>query len=127
MCIRDSYFFVLEYKNKVLSACEKEDVMAAGSAAFLLEEEICQLMSKVKNGFYGTDFNLFGEYVKGYEKAGFPDLLEPATRGDLETLAGRVRQLDEKAREWLRTHSIALNILESEDELRRLLNERDPA
>jgi len=123
---KDFYYYVFEYKNKVLSACERRDAMAADSAAFHLQELICQLMNKVDSGFYGEDFNLLGEYIGGYEKAGFPDLLEPATRGDFETLARRAQQLDEQAQEWFKAHSIALNVLESEEELRRFLNQRDP-
>jgi predicted nucleotidyltransferase len=123
---KDFYFFVFEYKNKVLAACERRDVIAAGYAAFLLQEEICQLMNKVENGFYGTDFNLLGEYSGGYEKADFPDLLESASQGDLVELARQVRRLDQKVREWFESHSIELNILDSEEELRRFLNHRDP-
>jgi hypothetical protein len=123
---KDFYYYVFEYRNKVLSACERRDVMAAGSAAFHLQELICQLMNKIDSGFYGEDFNLLGEYIGGYEKAGFPDLLEPATRGDFEALARRAQQLDEKAQEWFKIHSIALNVLESEEELRRFLDQRDP-
>jgi hypothetical protein len=91
-----------------------------------MQEQICQLMNKVENGFYPNDFNLLGEYLGGYQKAGFPDLLEPAARGDFETLAQRVQELDETVQEWFAKHSIALNILETEDDLRRFLNQRDP-
>lgn len=123
---KDFYFFVSEYKNKILAACERRDVLAAGFAAFQLQEEICQLLNKVENGFYGVDFNLLGEYTGAYEKAGFPDLLESASQGDLGELARQVRRLDEKTLEWFGRHSIELNILESEEELRGFLNQRDP-
>jgi hypothetical protein len=123
----DFYFFVFEYKHKVLSACERRDAVAAGYAAFQLQEQICLLMNKVENGFYGADFNLLGEYIGGYEKTGFPDLLESASRGDLVELARQVQRLDERVREWFGSHSIELNILASEAELRRFLNQRDPA
>jgi hypothetical protein len=124
---KDFYFYVFEYTNKVLSACERGDVIAAGSAAFHMQEQICQLLHEVDSGFHGTDFNLLGEYIGGYVAAGFPDLLEPATQGDLETLAQRVQQLDKRVQEWLGEHSIPLNVLHSEEELRRFLNQRDPA
>mgnify|MGYP001138200626 CR=1 FL=1 len=123
---KDFYFFVFEYKNKVLSACERKNVLTAGLAAFQLQEEICQLMNKVENGFCGADFNLLGEYTEAYKKAGFPDLLESASQGDLVELARQARRLDEKAIEWFRSHSIELNILESEEELHWFLNQRDP-
>jgi len=120
------YSFVFEYRNKGLSACGRKDVLTAGFAAFQLQEEICQFMNKVENGFYGADFNLLGEYTEAYEKAGFPDLLESASQGDLGELARQVRRLDEKAIEWFRSHSIELSILESEEELHWFLNQRDP-
>ncbi|MBU1746889.1 MAG: nucleotidyltransferase domain-containing protein [Chloroflexi bacterium] len=121
----DFYFFVFEYRGKVLAACEREDVMVARCAAFQLQQEICQLMNKVDPGFYGTDWNLLGEYNGGYAQAGFPDLTEPAVQGDLVELARRVRRLDEGVRAWFERHSIALNILASEADLRRFLTQRD--
>jgi len=123
---KDFYFFIFEYVNKVLSACKRKDVIAAGFSAFHLQEEICQLMNKVENGFYGTDFNMLSEYSEAYEKAGFPDLLKPASRGDLVELARQTQQLDKKAREWFKNHSIELNILRNEEELRQFLIQRDP-
>jgi hypothetical protein len=105
---KDFYFYIFEYVNKVLSACERTDVTAAGSAALLLQEEICQIMNQVEQGFLPADFNLLGEYNGDYEKVGFPDLVEPASRGDLAELARRARQLDEQARDWLNHYSIAL-------------------
>ena len=123
---KDFYFFIFEYVNKVLSACKRKDVIAAGFSAFHLQEEICQLMNKVENGFYGTDFNMLNEYSEAYEKTGFPDLLKPASRGDLVELARQTQQLDKKAREWFKNHSIELNILRNEEELRQFLIQRDP-
>jgi hypothetical protein len=123
---KDFYYYVHEYKNKVLGACQKSDVLAASSAAFHLQELICVLMNKVEAGFYGVDFNLLGEYLGGYQKAGFPDLLEPASTGDLETLTVRVDLLDTKIKNWFEQYSIDLNILKSTAELKDFLYERDP-
>jgi hypothetical protein len=120
------YYYVLEYKQKVLSACVRGDAVAAGISAAYMQEQICQLMNKVDQGFFGRDFNLLGEYLAGYEEAGFPDLLEPAFRADLAELADRVRRLDEEMRSWLERHAIDLNILDSEEDLRRFLASRAP-
>jgi hypothetical protein len=84
-------------------------------------------MNKVDQGLWGADVNLLGEYAGAYARAGFPDLLEPAAQGDLVALAERVRRLDERAREWFESHSIALNVLGSREELRQFLQQRDPA
>lgn len=123
----DFYFDVHEYKTKVLSACERGDRLKASAAAFALQQLICELMNKVDKGFFGTDFNLLGEYLDGYQKAGFPDLTLLAVQGDLPALARQVQLLDEKAREWFTNRSVELNILENEAALLQLLNRRDPA
>lgn len=123
---RDFYFFIFEYTNKVLSACERGDALAANAAAFLLQYELCNMMNQVEKGCWSSDVQLLGEYSGPYEKADLPDLLELAASGDLEGLARQARRLDEKAREWLQSHSISLNILASEEELRRFLDEQDP-
>ena len=123
----DFYFDVHEYKTKVLSACGRGDRLAASAAAFALQELICALMNKVDKGFFGTDFNLLGEYLDGYQKAGFPDLTMFAAQGDLPALVRQVQLLDEKARDWFTSCSVELNILENEAALLQLLNRRDPA
>jgi hypothetical protein len=123
---KDFYYYIHEYKNKVLQACETANPLAAGSAAFHLQELICVLMNKVEAGFYGEDFNLLGEYIGSYQKAGFPDLLEPASQGDFQTLAKHVVALNEKARAWFTQHSIDLNIFENKNHLELFLKQRDP-
>jgi hypothetical protein len=115
------YYYVFEYVNKVLAACERKDVFAAGSAALLLQEQFCQLMNKVDKGFWPSSFNLLGEYVGGYEGEGFPNLLEPAGQGDLAELAKRARQLDQAVRDWFGRYSVELDILEDVAALRRFL------
>lgn len=122
----DFYFDVHEYKAKVLSACERGDRLKASAAASALQQWICLLMNKVDKGFYGTDFNLLGEYIEGYQKAGFPDLTVLAAQGDLPALATQVRLLDEKVREWCTSRSVELNVLENEAALLQLLKRRDP-
>jgi len=122
---KDFYYYIHEYKNKVLKACQSADALSASSAAFHMQELICVLMSKVEAGFYGQDFNILSEYASGYLKAGFPDLLEPSSKGDFQTLAKRVEQLDIKIKEWFAQHTIDLNILKNEGDLRRFLNQRD--
>ena len=122
----DFYPGIFEYKQKVLAACDRGDILAAAYAAHQIQDDICQSMHKAEAGFYGAEFNLQGEYNRGYARAGFPDLLEPALRGDLDLLAQRVQQLDEHARVWLMGQGVALNILQSSADLQRFLAKRDP-
>ena len=127
VAFKDFYFFIVEYVNKVLSACERRDSLAAGYAAFMLHQEICRLLNRVERGFDGTDFNLLSEYGSAYARAGFPEILEPASGGNLDELARRARSLKAVAGEWLSAHSVDLGILRDEDDLCRFLDERDPA
>lgn len=119
------YFDVHEYKAKVLSACNRGDRLTASAAAFALQKLLCELMNKVDRGFFGTEFNLLGEYLDGYLKAGFPDLTMLAAQGDLPALARQVQLLDEKARAWFTSQSVELNILKNEAELLELLKQKD--
>lgn len=121
---RDFYYYVFEYKNKVLAACHRGDGMAAAFAALHMQEQICQLMNKVEGGFYPSGINLLGEYMVGYLNAGFPDLSEAASQGDIGALVVHVQRLDEATREWFADHSIDLNILTKEKELNQFLSGR---
>lgn len=116
------YPFVFEYVQKVLAACERGKVRAARSAAFQLQEELSRAMNEVDRGFYGAAVNLLGEVDRGYREAGFPDLFEPALRGDLDALARQVHRLDERVRAWLESHDVAFNVLESREALQRFLD-----
>jgi hypothetical protein len=124
---RDYYFFVHEYVAKIVSACAREQRLAAAAAALALQRELCEQMSKVTDGAPHLDFHLLGEYQDPYLAAGFPDLLGPAGRGELTELAARARELQEKVAAWLGEHGVDLNVLASEDDLPPFLDARDPA
>jgi hypothetical protein len=121
---QDFYFFVFEYKNKVVAACQRGDAMTARYAAAQLQQEISTMLNKVDAGFFGEPFNLLGEYAAGYATAGFPDLLRVAAQGDLVALAARVQRLDSQMQAWLEVQGVDLNILADEATLARFLGER---
>ena len=121
----DFYPFVFEYVQKVLTACAGADKMAAAYAACQLQVEICQYLNQVEPGFYGSEFNLLGEYSSAYTQAGFPDLLESASTGDLKELARRATVLDRAISRWLDEQGIDRNLLKDGHDLRRFLHVRD--
>jgi hypothetical protein len=123
---KDFYFFIHEYTHKVLAACARHDVPAADYAALQLQDEICQMFYKAECGVAVSEVYLLSEYTAPYLNAGFPDLVEPASRGNLEELARRVQQLQAIASVWFQQHAIARGILDNEQELRRFLAEKDP-
>jgi hypothetical protein len=116
------YYYVFEYKNKVLAACERGDSVAAASAAYHMQEQIAQLMNQMHSGNFPTEMNLLGEYVGGYFEAGFPDLYAPASQGDLKALALQVQRLDAGVRDWLGEHSVDLNVFDTEEQLQKFLD-----
>lgn len=119
----DFYCVVVEYHHKIEKACGRGDGMAAGSAAFVLQDDIAQLMNKAEVGFFPADFNLPGEYLDGYRRAGFPDLTAAAAAGDLPLLAEQARQLDEAVAAWLCARGVDLGVVASEEELQELLRQ----
>jgi len=124
--LKDFYFFVLEYRNKILSACRRGDEIAALYAAFHFQEVVIGEMNRIKAGFFGDDFNRWPELSTGYLQAGFPDLLPVASRGDLEELTRLVQLFDDRMRDFLQRHTIDLGIVENQEALRRFLQARDP-
>ena len=123
---QDFYFFVFEYKNKVLAAFQRGDAMTARYAAAQLQQEISAMLNKVDAGFFGEPFNLLGEYGAGYGASGFPDLLAVAAQGDFAVLAERVQQLDNQMQVWLMAQGVALNVLADAEVLQRFLLQRLP-
>lgn len=123
---QDFYFFVFEYKNKVLAACQRGDAMTARYAAAQLQQEISAVLNRMEAGFFGEPFNLLGEYGAGYGAADFPDLLAVAAQGDLALLAERVQQLDDRMQAWLTAQGVALNVLADAEALQRFLLQRLP-
>ncbi len=123
---KDFYFFIHEYVHKILAACARHDTPAAAFAALQLQDEISQLLYKIEQGVSVTELHLSGEYAAPYRNAGFPDLMEAASRGDLAELAQRVRRLQTTAAAWFQRQGIDRGILIDEQDLRRFLAEKDP-
>ena len=121
---RDFYHYVHEYVAKVGAACERGDVLAAGYAAAMLEEQVAQLLHLCGAGYLPTEFDLAGEYRAEYLGAGLPRLHELAAAGDLAALAAAVRAFDRRMRDWLTHRDIDLRVFDGADELRAFLRAR---
>jgi hypothetical protein len=121
---RDFYSYVHEYVAKVAAACERGDVLGAGYAAALLEEQAAQLFHLLDRGYLPSEFNLVGEYRTAYLEAGLPDLHGAAATGDLASLAAAARKLDERMRAWLTGRGIDLCLLAGPEDLRSFLRDR---
>lgn len=104
------YGFVFEYRNKIEKACRAGDTLAAGFAAFALQEELGRELGRTPIGSYAG--------------ARFPDLSAPAAAGDLATLSERARRLDEAVRQMLSEHGVSTGEVADDAALRRLLKQK---
>ena len=121
---RDSDAFILEYVNKILSACRGRDLMKARQASPALRGDLGEMLARVEGGPAASA--LPDGPGRAFARAGLPELLELAARGDLPGLAERVIELDRVVRAWLTGNSVELNALDDLEALRRFLEERDP-
>lgn len=115
------YYFIVEYKEKTLSASRRGDTAAAYYAAAMLQEQICQLLHRVDAGYFPQPFNHLGEYHGGYHSHGFPDLITIAARGDLESLDAAVEKLDEQMQNWLVNQGLDLQVIKDREALVQFL------
>ena len=78
------------------------------------------MLSELGDGSGHPDFNLYSEFASCYRDMGLPNLTR-FTGADLTELAGQVRLLDERIRQWLTEHSVNLREFATLDDFERSL------
>ena len=106
-CFQQAYPELADMIRKVLAACAGDDTVAAGVAAWTLQQELTHMLGLTVRGPGHGDFSLLGEYSDVYRCLGFPDLLAALPNG-LDALAVAARQLDVELRAWLTEASVEL-------------------
>lgn len=104
--------------DKVLSACERGDALAAGLAAWFSQYDLSLMLSALHSGQGHADFNLYGEFASCYREIGLPELMRP-TAGDLAGLAELAEQLDRRVRQWLTAGAVGLEEFATLEDFRR--------
>jgi len=117
---RQAYPEIRDMVVKLLSACDRGDRVAARIAACYLQDDMSMMLSQTKHGAARRDFNIYGEFAREYRALGFPDLMGCVSH-QLEELACRARQLDERLRRWLLEQSVDLCEFRSLEEFRESL------
>jgi hypothetical protein len=115
---------IKEYLNKVLSACERHDSVAASVAAVQIQKDVALMLAQTEMGIPYSEFNPFGEYRNTFDRLGLPDLTAIDDSGDFEALAAQVELFDARVRQVLTERGVALNDTESWDDLKRLIGMR---
>ena len=101
---------------KLLAACRWGDHVAAGAAAWSLQDDVTMMVGQTRQGSGHADFNLYSESASVYRELGFPDLMRFLS-GPLEELADKTVLLDERLRCWLQGHSVDLCEFQTLEEL----------
>ena len=96
--------------------------MEARQASLALQGDLGEMPARVQGG----PAALPDGPGRAFARAGLPDLLELAARGDLPGLTERVVELDRGVRASLTGNSVELGALDDLEALRRFLTERDP-
>jgi hypothetical protein len=98
--------------GKVLTACERQQPVAASVAAWFAQLDLSLMLNALQHGGDPANFNLYSEFAPVYRQLGFPDLMRVPS-GDLGELAEQARLLDQQVRKWLLEQSVNLCEFES--------------
>lgn len=122
--LRDFYYYVLEYVNKIRGACSRSDRRAADAAVVLMTDEVAEVLARVAPGVAKTPLSLWREFSQGYVAARLPDLIAVAAEGDLAALDRAAARFDAAMRRFLEQHGVAANVFDDERALQAFLDAR---
>lgn len=118
--LTDGYVSIKSYLNKVLSACEKKDILAASYAA--TEVQLCIAdeieMMETNKLVNSLNFNNYDEINKSYKMLNFPDLSLSITENNFEKLRNDVESLDKIFVSYLKQKGVELRIFEDISEVK---------
>lgn len=105
--------------DKVRSACNRGDPVAASAAARTAQHELSLMLAELGSGEQ-HGFNRYTEFAGLYRQLGFADLLT-APAGDLGELATQATLLDRQLRAWLTQEAVDLGEFDSLPALQQAL------
>lgn len=117
---RQVYPELKDMVQKLCSACERGDHVAASTGAWYLQHDLTMMLSQAMGRTGHREFNLYSEFASAYRELGFPDLMEFSS-GPLGELAEQARLLDERLRRWLADQSVDLCEFRTLEEFRESL------
>lgn len=108
---------IKEQINKILSACDRKDVIAAASACKNIQKELAQFLATAFEQKDFSGFNIYSEYNATYDSFGLPNIVSYVDKSNFGILREKVSEFDVKIRTMLSDNSVPLNIVESKGEL----------
>ncbi|MBN1486229.1 MAG: hypothetical protein JW981_01230, partial [Anaerolineae bacterium] len=119
------YAGIKEYVNKILSACEKRNMVAVSYDAAYLQSDMASMLVHAETGVQYTDFNIVSEYRRHFDQLQFPDLSEVIAKGDFDAIKEQIQLFDERSQEYFACNSVDMNVIESMESLKAFI-ERKP-
>jgi hypothetical protein len=113
----NSYAEVREHCQKVVTAAQAGDTRRAQSEAIGVQGEVAMLLHRYAGNAEVREWDRWDDVLDTYVESGFPDLIGPAVKGDLEALADNARVLEAKFHSLLQSEGVADNSFESLAEL----------
>ena len=109
----DNYVSMKAYINKILSACQKRDILAASYAATELQIWIAELVAKAEGKLIldVDGFNLFEEIKLYYNQLNLPDLMDGISNHNFQEIEKTVIRLDLILKEYCQAKKFKLPIL----------------
>lgn len=92
----------------VLLACQQEDMFSLRDKLMSLYHELMFHLTLARTGVESTSFNTLAEYEQEFGALGFPALWEYVVREDYAGLHQACQRFDERLREFLTEHGVAL-------------------
>ncbi len=109
----------------VLQGCDTGDRLALQGHVLSLQHEISRMIALAEEGIDYGAFSPLGDYGRDLTALGFPSLLEPLERGDLEGLRAACGPFGDRLRTWLAEQGVPLNAFEGAEDLRAWLERGD--
>lgn len=103
--------------QRILIACEMQDKLCATAKCVTLLHELSYHLAVAADGVAYSDFNSPSDYRIELAELGFPELLEPAARGEFAELSRRALAFDRHMRDVLTAGSVGLFEYDSLEEL----------
>ena len=118
-----NYISMKAYINKILSACYKEDILAASYAATELQIWIAEELALSEGNILANvdNFNFFAEIKSFYHQLMLPNLMEGISQRDFLKIEKTAKELDIRLHEFCKTQNTKISRFNSIQEVQKYL------
>ena len=112
--VLDGYYAAIqEYTGKIISACERRNLIKASYWTSQMQTELARMLAQVNTHAGVSDVNFYGEYGAYLTSLGWPNLAQAIEAGDFGYMAEQAQTFAQKAKDYLVAHAVQLNVYET--------------